>query len=182
MALTSQLPPYPVPGKLYLLPQGIISNPSWSKELDKRGLSPPEGAGQGRMELPEHCWLIPRTPRLLLLPACRSQVNATMSGMLWPCCHSLPCPREVASLRGLSLKTSVEASLNWVSLLYLRSVRRLLDYFAFVTHRFSYLSMFALFICRVGSTDNFVMKLLFPFIIALLALVLLLLVLQHSFS
>lgn len=69
MAFTSQLLPYPVPRKLHLLPQGIISNPSWSKELDNRGLSQPEGAVQGRMEIPGRCWLIPHTPRLLLPPS-----------------------------------------------------------------------------------------------------------------
>lgn len=78
--------------------------------------------------------------------ACRSQVNATVSGISWPCCHRLLYPWEVASLLGLSLKTSAEASLNWLSLLYLRNICGLLDYFGFFMHHFSYLSMFALYV------------------------------------
>lgn len=73
MALTSQLPLYPVPGKLHLLSKGIISNPSWSKELCHSQKKQSRGGWsyQGTAGW-YHTFLGFSFP-----PACRSQVNAT---------------------------------------------------------------------------------------------------------
>lgn len=133
------------------------------------------------MELSGHCWWISYTPQLLLpcslqepskcycewyIVALLSQTPVSMGG----CVTAGFVPEDQCwSILELAV-TSVLKKYMWVTRLF------------WIFHAPFQLLVNVCFICRAGSTDNFLMKLLFPFIIALLALVLLLLVLPHSFS